>query len=193
MYVLGIAANLLSVSKMTEKGLTVVFDDNKCSIYDKNKCKIEGYSQVTASNVDGVYKLDQAEKSRLRGPENCVATSVDPVVMATSQEIWHRRLAHLSRRSMMMMKKGLVTGIDFQDERKIKTCIPYIGKQQRNKFPKGNAKRTKERLELIHSDLCGPMSKPTWGGARYLITFTDDFSRKTFGYLLQSKKQVFKL
>jgi hypothetical protein len=52
------------------------------------------------------------------------------------------------------------------------------------------AQRAKQRLELIHSDLCGPMSEASWGGARYFITFTDDFSCKTFVYFLQSKDQV---
>lgn len=36
-------------------------------------------------------------------------------------------------------------------------------------FPKGKARRAKKILELIHSDLCGPMSETTWGGARYLL------------------------
>ncbi|KAG5869384.1 hypothetical protein JTB14_001248 [Gonioctena quinquepunctata] len=34
------------------------------------------------------------------------------------------------------------------------------------------------------------MSEKTWGGARYLLTFTDEFSRKSFGYLLKNKYEV---
>jgi hypothetical protein len=34
------------------------------------------------------------------------------------------------------------------------------------------------------------MSEASWGGARYLITFTDDLTHKAFVYFLQSKDQV---
>ena len=46
-----------------------------------------------------------------------------------------------------------------------------------------NAKlyRTKDLLELLHSDVCGPMSIQARGGFEYFITFADDFSR--FGYV----------
>ena len=37
--------------------------------------------------------------------------------------------------------------------------------------------RAKEVLELVHSDVCGPMSVPTIGGYEYFIMFMDDYSR----------------
>lgn len=59
MYVPEAAVNLLSVSKMTDKGLIVVFDDRKCRIYNKSECRIQGEYKVSASKIDGVYGLDQ--------------------------------------------------------------------------------------------------------------------------------------
>ena len=47
----------------------------------------------------------------------------------------------------------------------------------------------KNVLDLIHSDLCGPMPK-SLGGAQYFVTFIDDHSRKTWVYLLKTKNQV---
>jgi hypothetical protein len=32
--------------------------------------------------------------------------------------------------------------------------------------------RTKDLLELVHSNMCGAMENPSWGGAKYFITFT---------------------
>ena len=43
--------------------------------------------------------------------------------------------------------------------------------------------------EIVHTDVCGPMSIPTKGGARYFITFTDDESRFTKIFLLETKDQ----
>ena len=47
-----------------------------------------------------------------------------------------------------------------------------------------------ELLELVHSDLCGPMKTKTLGGALYFVTFIDDCSRKLWVYVLKTKDQV---
>ena len=46
-------------------------------------------------------------------------------------------------------------------------------------------------LELVHSDLCGPMEMKSLGGSAYFLTFIDDCSRKCFIYFIQSKSEVF--
>ena len=46
-------------------------------------------------------------------------------------------------------------------------------------------------LQLVHSDLCGPINPSSNGGKRYIITFIDDFSRKTWVYFLQAKSDAF--
>ena len=43
-------------------------------------------------------------------------------------------------------------------------------------------------LDLIHSDICGPMSSVSLTGFEYYISFIDDYSRKTWIYFLRSKK-----
>lgn len=66
-----------------------------------------------------------------------------------------------------------------------------VGKQRRNQFSKRKSWRAKDVLELVHSDLCGPIKLSSNGGKNYLITFTDDFSRKTWVYFLQNKSEAF--
>lgn len=46
-------------------------------------------------------------------------------------------------------------------------------------------------LELVHSDLCGPINSTSNGGKWYFITFIDDYSRKTWVYFLQEKSEAF--
>ncbi|XP_049369600.1 uncharacterized protein LOC125834501 [Solanum verrucosum] len=62
--------------------------------------------------------------------------------------------------------------------------------QQKN-MVSGKSWRAKDVLELVHSDLCGPINPTSNGGKRYLITFTDDFSRKTWVYFMEEKSEVF--
>ena len=65
-------------------------------------------------------------------------------------------------------------------------------KQCRESFPKRSENRAKDVLEIIHSDVCGPMENVSIGGSRYFLTFTDDFSRYTFVYFLKNKSDVLK-
>src|SRR3982751_675257 len=46
-------------------------------------------------------------------------------------------------------------------------------------------------LEIIHTDVCGPMSVDTRGGYRYFLTFTDDLSRYGYIYLMKNKFETF--
>ena len=46
-------------------------------------------------------------------------------------------------------------------------------------------------LELIHSDVCGPMPSIALSGYEYYVTFIDDYLRKTWIYLFNNKSEVF--
>ena len=46
-------------------------------------------------------------------------------------------------------------------------------------------------LEIIHTDVCGPMSIDARGGYRYFLTFTDDLSRYGYIYLMKHKSETF--
>jgi len=46
------------------------------------------------------------------------------------------------------------------------------------------------KLDIIHSDVCGPMQVDTLGGSRYFFLFIDDWTRKTWIYLLKRKGEV---
>ena len=57
-------------------------------------------------------------------------------------------------------------------------------------YAKNHLDRTSRILERVHTDLCGPMSTPSIGGAHYIATFIDDYSRLAKVYLLKSKGQL---
>ena len=46
-------------------------------------------------------------------------------------------------------------------------------------------------LELVHMDVCGPMSTQAKGGYEYFITFTDDYLRYGYVYLMRWKSKTF--
>jgi len=66
-------------------------------------------------------------------------------------------------------------------------CIE--GKHQRTYFPKDEATRASKLLELVHSDVCGPIKTTSRGGARYFITFINDFSEKNSCLSLKNERK----
>ena len=64
------------------------------------------------------------------------------------------------------------------------------GKMTKRPF-NAKGRRAQDLLELIHSDVCGPMSIQARDGYEYFITFTDDYSRFGYVYLMKQKSESF--
>ena len=65
-----------------------------------------------------------------------------------------------------------------------------MGKMTKTPFAE-TMERATDLLEIIHTDVCGPMSVEARGGYRYFLTFTDDFSRNGYIYLMKHKSETF--
>ena len=67
-------------------------------------------------------------------------------------------------------------------------CDTYVvTKLKRWPFPRQASYRANEQLELVHGDLCGPVSQTTAGGQRYFLLLVDDATRYMWAVLLDSK------
>jgi hypothetical protein len=91
----------------------------------------------------------------------------------------------------LLYKKRMVYGLPPIEPLKTtcKSCI--LAKQHRKTFPFGESYRAKHPLEIVHSDLCGPMQTPSISGRLYFLTFIDDFSRKVWVYFLKTNQMYF--
>lgn len=83
---------------------------------------------------------------------------------------------------------GYLDKFDFESYSECESCL--LGKMTKAPFT-GKGQRATERLELIHSDVCGPMRVMARGGYYYFITFTDDISRYGYVYLMKNKSDSF--
>ena len=57
-------------------------------------------------------------------------------------------------------------------------------------FTKKRVKEIHQPLQLVRSDLCGPMNVDSVGGSKYVLTFTDDYTRYVTAYFIKSKSEV---
>ena len=55
----------------------------------------------------------------------------------------------------------------------------------------GHSERASDLLVLIHTNACGPIRSIARGGYLYSISFTDDFSRYGYIYLIWHKFESF--
>jgi transposase InsO family protein len=65
-----------------------------------------------------------------------------------------------------------------------------LGKFSKASFPSSST-RSIGILDLVHTDVCGPMTRMSLNGCEYYLTFIDGNSRKTWIYFLKAKSEVF--
>ena len=92
--------------------------------------------------------------------------------------LWNQMFRHLKYRYIQTLsKENMVEGFPSIKFSKgtCKGCI--VGKDAKCKYNKGKERRVIQVLDLIHSDIIGPIPTPSYGKSRYVLTFIDDFSR----------------
>ena len=111
-------------------------------------------------------------------------TELDKVVL------WHKRLGHVSNRSLNELFKQGLLGKDYVDHLEFFEQCVYYGEASRVKFETG-VYRTKQTLDYVHSNLWGPTSVQSHCGSRYFLSIVDDFSRRLWVYILKNKSAAF--
>ena len=103
-------------------------------------------------------------------------------------ELWHMRLSHVSYSKLdMMTRKSMLKGLPQLEVRTDMVCASYqYGKAHQFSYKESKFK-AKEPLELIHSDVFGPVKQASIGGIRYMVTFIDDFSRYLWVFFMKEK------
>ncbi|GJR11691.1 putative reverse transcriptase domain-containing protein [Tanacetum coccineum] len=85
------------------------------------------------------------------------------------------------------LQDGLLKSTDDESFDKCESCLS--GKMTKKPFLHSN-ERVKDLLGIIHTDVCGPLRHVSRQGASYFITFTDDYSRYGYVYLLKHKHEL---
>jgi hypothetical protein len=105
-------------------------------------------------------------------------------------KLWHKRMEHLHHKALPILRER-VTGLpEFSIEQHGVCEGCTLGKHVKATFP-SNEHRSKGILDLVHSNVCGPMSAASITGSMYYVSFINDFSHKTWIYFLKTKDEVF--
>lgn len=177
LYVPDLMKNLLSVSAITSKGREVIFKGKEVIVRQGDTTYMQG-----RRNSSGLYEIQFLPEERAFYAQK-----------EKKLDRWHRRFGHIGNsqlKKLLTMSSGInLKEKDVTEENDV--CdICMRAKQTRKPFNKERTRATRA-LEIIHTDVCGPIDPITWDGNRYFITFLDDYTHHTSVYPMKGKFEVF--
>ena len=176
-YIPRLTTNIVSLGQLDEVGYHISIKDGEMKVHEP--CR-----QLLAKVTHGKNRLYllQAKLVRLM----CL-------VMRGAEEArkWHARLGHINMVALRKMaREDLVRGLS-KIGQVVQLCEAYlVGKQKRLPFPKQGEFRVRRILELVHGDLCGPITLETPNDSKYFLLLVDDRSRYMWVAMLALKDCV---
>ena len=173
--------NLVSETQLQDKGVNLRTTSTKRTMY-------KGDSSFNCSRWGGLWSVD------LWDPTPTLASFNMPTDMLT----WHARLGHLGPQNIAKLAK-VSKGITLKRKREdddhyadSEACCHHCASGKLTSRPhKGHIKPGESRLDLIHSDVAGPIGPDGFDGSRYYVSFRDDFSRMSEVHPIARKSEVF--
>jgi hypothetical protein len=163
------------VGQLIESGFSIFFNDGVCDIKDKN-----GVLLLSAKMMNRSFNVNWNEV--------CLSANT---YENNEFVLWHKRLGHFNYATLKKMADQQMThGLPDIQEHQIICEACQLGKQTKVVFP-NNAYKALSKLQLVHTDVCGPMHNESLNGSKYFLLFNDDFSRYCWVYFLKSKSDVF--
>jgi len=177
-HVPGMRKNLLSVAQLTSSGHYDLFGPQDVKVY--RDLEIIKEPMMKGQKLESVYVL------------SAEIAYVDKTRRNEMTDLWHMRLGHVSYSKLdVMMKRSMLKGLPQLEVRKDKVCAGcQYGKVHQLPYKESKFK-AKEPLELVHSDVFGPVKQASISGRKYLVTFIDDFSRYVWIYFMKKKSETF--
>jgi len=178
-YVPDLSTNLLSVNAMTKNGGEVLFTTKGVTVKHGNKTIMKGEKLQS-----GLFQVKLKPQK--------INTTYLTEKRESDTTMWHRKLGHINYDNLKKLAT-MSDGIDIPtDELKKPQTICGVcqeARQTRNKMTEVRT-RASRPLQIIHTDLCGPISPNTWDGKRYFLTFLDDYTHYVMVYLIKNKSEV---
>nr|GEY07641.1 retrovirus-related Pol polyprotein from transposon TNT 1-94 [Tanacetum cinerariifolium] len=160
-YVEGLGHNLFSVGQFCDSDLEVAFRRNTCFIRN-----LEGVDLLKGNRTTNLYTInlhDMASASLI-----CLIARAS----STKSWLWHQRLSHLNFDTINdRAEHDLVSGLPklkYHKEHLCSSCEQ--GKRKRASHPPKPVPNSRQRLHLLHMNLCGIMSITSINGKRIGIS-----------------------
>jgi hypothetical protein len=198
LFVPGLKANLLSIGKILDNDAYRCreLSRHKLSIWSKDRLVLNATRKTDLWWLDTKpmqygHKRALIASETLTQPQRKLSRTSQP--QGADIELLHRRLGHVNLNDIRRLSKSGVVGCQINDPKTdwgIYFCDACIeAKQHTEGRNQTSFTRATRLLELIHSDLSGPIeTKARNNAASYILTFIDDYSRFTVIFLIPNKE-----
>jgi hypothetical protein len=178
LFVPNMKINLLSIGKLTKKGLNLLFE--------KNSCKVMLNKELVANTVPWIENDNLYQLKVLNNKAEMALVSSETI---DKWKLWHCRLGHLSVNNM---KKIKAEDVEFNKDNKIeefcKSCA--LGKQTKQPHKTIDKIDRDSDKVIVHSDLMGPIRTKSLGSnSSYVLTYLCSKTEHSFVYLLKNKSE----
>jgi hypothetical protein len=199
LHVPSMGKNLLSVGVSTSRGLSFWFDDDTCTIFQSISKAPVGEVLCKVSKKNGLYSVPCEDCNRSTESSSNLGTVSPQANFAKKSSkadatIWHQRLGHSSERYFNLLTDCYSEGIQLTNESncKGKVCEPCIqAKITRGMFSDRDPSSISTKpLQLVFSDIKGPLPPAFSSQSKYFITFIDDCTRYSMVYFLRKKSDA---
>nr|GEZ21193.1 hypothetical protein [Tanacetum cinerariifolium] len=181
-YAPSIIRGVISVSRLYEDGFVNRFVDNTIQVSRNNVV------YFIAVPRDGIFEIDLSNSLTNESSIYDVSNKRAKLDLDFAL-LWHCRLGHISKKRIEKLQHDeLLNSSDLRAFEKRVSCMS--GKMARKPYTY-QVERAKDLLGLIHAYVYGTFKIMSRQGASYFVTFTDDFSRCGYVYLLKHKHEVF--
>ncbi|GJS91059.1 zinc finger, CCHC-type containing protein [Tanacetum coccineum] len=182
-YAPSITRGVISVSRLYKDDFVNRFeDDNSISVFKNNMI----YFNVIPR--DDIYEIVMSSSNTNKCSMYAV-TNKRAKLNLDSALLWHCRLGHINKKRIEKLQHDEL--LDSTDIESFEKCVACMSDKMARKPYSHQVERAKDLLGLIHTDVCGPFKIMSRQGAYYFVTFTDNFSRYGYVYLLKHKNEVF--
>nr|GEY43364.1 hypothetical protein [Tanacetum cinerariifolium] len=137
---------------------------------------------------DGIFEIQLSNSYTNKSSIYAVSNKRAKLYLDTAL-LWHYRLGHISKKRIEKLQHDRL--LNSTDLRAFEKCVPCISGKMARKPYTHQVERAKHLLGLIHTDVCGSFKIMSRQGASYFVTFTDNFIRYGYVYLLKHKHEVF--
>nr|GFB45808.1 ribonuclease H-like domain-containing protein [Tanacetum cinerariifolium] len=188
--------------------------DNACTS-NPMEPKVKWFPNSTSllgRNLEGVDLLKSDRSTNLYTINLHEMASASPICLMarasfTKSWLWHQRLSYLNFDTVNdLARNDLVAGLlkfKYHKEHLCPSCLLKFkchkehlcpsceqGKSKRASHPPKPVPNSRQRLHLLHMDLCGPMRIASINGKRYILMIVDGYSRYTWVHFLRSKDET---
>ncbi|KAK1423646.1 hypothetical protein QVD17_18952 [Tagetes erecta] len=176
-FIPALTSNILSLGQLTEDDYDIRMRHDFLRMFDERGRLV----MKVQRSANRLYKIALKVARPI-----CLATNMEEDAWA-----WHARMGHANFQVLeTMVKKEMVIGMPCisHPTQVCEGCL--VAKQTRQSFPDEAQWRASKPLELVHADLCGPITPETMAGNRYFLLIVDDYSRYMWVFIIKTKDEA---